>query len=241
MSDLSRDRLKQPVFHQFQQQGFVQLSGVLDEAELAQIPRVTELPATRGGSRCLLPKPWCARLATRLRSHPMLQPLIPATHVAVQCTYFEKSAQRNWLVPLHQDLSIPVAQPAQPSGSAESSNTPHASLKDGGWFTQPPASVLEQLVAVRLHLDDCGADDGPLRVVPGTHRGGVLSPGQALALRDAQGEAVCTLQRGAALVLRPLLLHASSKGSGHSRRRVLHFVYGPRELPPGLHWPMSAV
>ena len=64
---------------------------------------------------------------------------------------------------------------------------------------------------------------------------------RALALRDAFGETECTLTRGDALVLRPLLLHASSKGNGHSRRRVLHFVFGPRELPCGLRWPEAAV
>ena len=156
--------------------------------------------------------------------------------MAVQCTYFEKSAARNWLVPLHQDLSIPVAG-TPVAGKLDSDELRGWSRKDGGWFVQPPARVLEQLVAVRLHLDDCGTADGPLRVVPGTHREGIIAPRRALALRDALGETECTLARGSVLALRPLLLHASSKGSGHGRRRVLHFVFGPRELPCGLRWP----
>jgi ectoine hydroxylase-related dioxygenase (phytanoyl-CoA dioxygenase family) len=94
--------------------------------------------------------------------------------------------------------------------------------------------VLQQLVAVRVHLDDCGADDGPLRVVPGSHRMGVIA--DAAATRDSAGEVTCLVSMGAALVLRPLLLHASSKGNGNGRRRVLHVVFGPRELPFGLSW-----
>jgi hypothetical protein len=39
--------------------------------------------------------------------------------------------------------------------------------------------------------------------------------------------------------MRPLLLHASSKGSGTSARRVLHFVFGPRQLPHGLAWELA--
>jgi ectoine hydroxylase-related dioxygenase (phytanoyl-CoA dioxygenase family) len=96
--------------------------------------------------------------------------------------------------------------------------------------------VLQQMLAVRVHLDDCGVEDGPLRVVPGSHTRGIIADNEAIALRIAGRETDCVAARGAALVLRPLLLHASSKGSGKGRRRVLHFVYGPRELPFGLSW-----
>jgi hypothetical protein len=46
----------------------------------------------------------------------------------------------------------------------------------------------------------------------------------------------CTMERGDALVLRPLLLHSSSKAAGTSLRRVLHCLFGPPELPLGLRW-----
>lgn len=152
---------------------------------------------------------------------------------AVQCTWFEKSAERNWLVTIHQDLSIPVAvRVDHPALSGWSQ-------KEGIQFVRAPLEVLEKLVAVRIHLDPCGIDDGPLRVVPGSHVQGILSDEQALALRLAGGETVCVAPAGAALVMRPLLLHASSKGSGASARRVLHFVFGPRELPHGLAWNMA--
>ena len=41
---------------------------------------------------------------------------------------------------------------------------------------------------------------------------------------------------GFAVLMRPLLLHASSKATGASRRRVLHFLFGPRQLLLGLAW-----
>jgi len=101
---------------------------------------------------------------------------------------------------------------------------------------QPPADVLERIVALRLHVDDCGGDDGPLKVVPGSHRRGRLDDAEAIALRDARGTVACPVPRGGAMLMRPLLLHASSKATGASRRRVLHFLFGPPRLPLGLAW-----
>jgi ectoine hydroxylase-related dioxygenase (phytanoyl-CoA dioxygenase family) len=169
-------------------------------------------------------------LARRLLEHPRLRHFVPRGHVAVQCTYFEKSAGRNWLVPLHQDLAIPVA------ARVDSPHLKGWSEKEGMVFVQAPVEVLEQLVAVRLHIDACTIADGPLRVVPGSHAGSIFTPPQAVAARASLGEVVCEAGQGAALVMRPLLLHASSKSSGTGRRRVLHYLYGPPSLPHGLRW-----
>lgn len=65
---------------------------------------------------------------------------------------------------------------------------------------------------------------------------GVLAPVAAAAVRDAAGVCLCEAEVGAALVMRPLLLHASSKSLGTGRRRVLHFLFGPPSLPHGLRW-----
>lgn len=61
--------------------------------------------------------------------------LIPAGHVAVQCTYFEKSVDKNWLVPIHQDLSIPVRERGdRPAlcGWSENEGALHTSSKAPG-------------------------------------------------------------------------------------------------------------
>ena len=215
---------------QWSTQGFVSLPQILAPAELESLSLPLLAQGAQGGSRNLLQERWCAQLAQQLRQHPRMAPLIGAQSVAVQCTYFEKSADRNWLVALHQDLSIPVAEQVPAAGL-------HGwSQKQDCWFVQAPAVLLSQLVAVRLHFDDCSSDDGPLRVVPGSHQQAILSPEQALQWRSRQSEEVCTAHCGDVLVLRPLLLHASSKGRGHSRRRVLHFLYGPSEPGYGLRW-----
>ena len=213
----------------FADDGFSVLPALASEAVLREA--AAALDGREGvGSRELLHEPWCAEMAQRVRADPRVAAVIPCTHVAVQCTSFEKSLARNWLVPVHQDLSIPVAaridEPAL-GGWAD---------KGGTWFVQPPAQVLEQLVALRVHIDDCGLDDGPLHVVAGSHLLGRIDDARAIELRNGRGTVACAVPRGGAMLMRPLLLHASSKSRGASRRRVLHFVFGPSVLPFGLRW-----
>lgn len=217
--------------------GFVQWPGALPCVRLDALAAQPGLAAAAdedAGDRELLRERWCADLAAQLRQRLAAAGLLAADAVAVQCTLFRKSASRNWKVALHQDLSIPVAAPvADPRLRAWS-------RKQARHFVQPPAELLERLLAVRLHLDDCGADDGPLRVVAGSHRHGRLDPAAAAALRAARGETACTAGRGDLLIMRPLLLHASSKATRPAgRRRVLHFLFGPREIGYSLHWSLA--
>lgn len=211
--------------------GLALVEEVLTDTECdAVAARVGGVSVGAAGSRCLLSQAWCRLLTSRIRQHPVLSLIVPADFVATQCTYFEKSASRNWLVPVHQDLSIPVAE-----------RVDHQSLngwseKEGSLYVHAPVDVLRQLVAVRVHIDACGLDDGPLRLVPGSHLRGQIKAEAAAMARQAGNEFVCTAQRGTALAMRPLLLHASSKSRGSSMRRVLHFVFGPPVLPLGLRW-----
>jgi hypothetical protein len=215
----------------FMTQGYALVPQVLTAAECESVAsRLAGASPGSAGTRGLLSQPWCQALAATLRRHPSLAPLLPAGFAAVQCTYFEKSALRNWLVPVHQDLSIPVAARVENPGLGGWSE------KEGALYVQPPAELLRQLVALRLHIDACGIEDGPLRVVPGSHLQGRVGQQAAAEARHSQSEVICTLGRGGVMAMRPLLLHASSRSSGSSRRRVLHFLFGPRILPCGLHW-----
>jgi ectoine hydroxylase-related dioxygenase (phytanoyl-CoA dioxygenase family) len=110
------------------------------------------------------------------------------------------------------------------------------SEKDGSVFTQPPTQLLENLVAVRIHLDQCDEGNGPLRVVPRSQQHGRIERVQVSALRAENGEQTVTANRGDALLMRPLLLHSSSKAINALPRRVLHFVFGPRNPGFGLDW-----
>jgi hypothetical protein len=152
------------------------------------------------GSRTLLRQPWCVELADDLRRHPIINGLLPRDAVAVQCTLFDKSPEKNWLVSLHQDFSIPV------KGRVDSAGCSGWSEKEGQVYVQPPVSVLEQLVAVRVHVDPCPPESGALRVVPGSHASGRLDTARADELRKEHGETVVPVSRGGALVMRPMIL-----------------------------------
>jgi ectoine hydroxylase-related dioxygenase (phytanoyl-CoA dioxygenase family) len=218
----------------FLRNGFALVHDLLSRAQCDALSAAASVCVSDApGSRNMLAHDWCRELAHELKRHPAMTSAIPADHVAVQCTYFEKSIEQNWLVPVHQDLSIPVRERvAHPELQGWSE-------KEGSLFVQPPVALLEELVAVRVHLDPCRETDGPLQFVPGTHRLGRIDPGRARELKNAGPVVTCALEKGGALVMRPLALHASSKATGSSRRRVLHFVFGPAALPYGLQWEMA--
>jgi ectoine hydroxylase-related dioxygenase (phytanoyl-CoA dioxygenase family) len=212
--------------------GYAVVPAVMDSDEAAGIDRcVMGALASGAGTRRLIEMPWCRDLADRLAANSRVRDSLPFDGLAIQCTLFIKSTETNWLVPLHQDLSIPVA---------ERIDSPHYS----GWsekeqqvFVQSPTAFLERVLAIRVHLDDCDERNGALRVVPGSHRMGRLDSSAALRIRRDRGEVRVTVPRGGAMLMRPLLLHASSKISGNNLRRVLHFVFAPAIPPHGLSWP----
>lgn len=211
--------------------GFCVVEDVVSSDAISTISaELDALPLAGAGTRNLLERSWCRLLVDRLRGNEALNAMLPASSVAIQCTLFDKSPDRNWLVALHQDLSIPVRSPV------EHPELGPWSLKEGQHFVQAPAALLEQLVAVRIHLDDCGVANGPLRVVPGSHQHGRLAESAARKLRDSCGEMICSVRAGGALLMRPLLLHASSKAASPRSRRVLHFLFAPESAGYGLTW-----
>jgi len=215
----------------FDAAGFVIVPGILSPEECDRLAtRAARPAASEAGSRTALAEEWCRDLALRLRADARLEAYLPPELRAVQCTSFEKSKERNWLVSLHRDASIPVAE------RVDDPVLRGWSQKEGALHVRAPVSLLERLVAVRLHLDRCGAEDGPLSVVPGSHRLGGEDPEETPVANDPLPFHDCLVEPGDALVLRPLLLHRSSKATGGSRRRVLHFLFGPAELPHGLRW-----
>jgi ectoine hydroxylase-related dioxygenase (phytanoyl-CoA dioxygenase family) len=172
-----------------------------------------------------------------LGAHPALRvlndiarTLAGAPARAVRAALFDKSSASNWLVAWHQDLSIAVRTREELAGFR------NWSLKQGVWHVQPPWTVLENMLTLRLHLDDCGVDNGPLQVLPGSHQWGRLDEPRIAAFLMAGEPVTCSARAGDVLALRPGLLHASGKAKTPSRRRVLHVEYATQELPRPLCW-----
>lgn len=171
------------------------------------------------GTRCLLDSPVVTRVARQLREKLSAAGLLARGAVTIQAIAFDKTPGTNWKVAWHQDLMFPFASPVKTPGYEL------PATKSGIDYARPPLPVLQELLAVRLHLDPCGPANGPLRVSPGSHRHGLI-PSKDCARRAAEcGEKPALAETGEAILMRPLLLHASSQATQPDHRRVLHLVY----------------
>lgn len=160
----------------------------------------------------------------------LVQQILGSDAFMVRATLFDKTPGANWGVFWHQDLSIAVAEKHDVPGFEAWTR------KSGVHCVQPPARFMEQMLAVRLHLDDCARHNGALKVLPGTHRLERLSAGETESQQQLVPEVVCEVPAGGAVLMRPLLLHASSPMEMPTSRRVIHFEFAGCELPPPLQW-----
>jgi phytanoyl-CoA dioxygenase PhyH len=142
----------------------------------------------------------------------------------------DKTPGTNWKVGWHQDLIIAVRERVEVPGFSG------WSVKAGVTHAHPPAAVLEKMLTLRIHLDECGEANGPLKVLPGSHLHGKLTGEEIRRWRERVSPVLCVAPRGGILLMRPLLLHASSPAAAPAHRRVLHLEFASDPLPGGLEW-----
>jgi ectoine hydroxylase-related dioxygenase (phytanoyl-CoA dioxygenase family) len=203
-------------------EGFAVIPGIVDRHHIAELTHCladTNLPRTRAGVRHAMRVPEVARLARSPRLLAIAGEILGADAVPFRATLFAKSQQANWLVVWHQDTALPLRQRKEVFGWGP------WSVKDGITYAHAPATALERVLALRVHLDDSTASNGPLRVLPGTHRLGVLEDGAIRDLAERIPPALCEVPRGGVLAMRPLVVHASSKSQSPELRRVVHIEY----------------
>jgi hypothetical protein len=150
----------------------------------------------------------------------------------INALFLDKTADANWKVPGHQDLMMPVEREVPTPGFSG------WSTKAGVVHVEPPADVLEKLVAVRIHLDPCPASNGALAVVPGSHRRGKLRDKELAGIAPEEF-VVCEADAGDLLLMKPLLVHRSSPAVAPGHRRVLHVVFASEEPGDALRWKRS--
>jgi len=202
--------------------GYRVVDGIFTAAEMCdaieQLSRAS-LDRTRAGARHLLGVPVVNILANDSRMLSLARQFVGRGATPFRATLFDKSPATNWLVAWHQDTALPLRRqlPAKEWGPW--------STKAGVLYARAPAWALQQVVALRVSLDDSTSRNGPLRVLPGTHRLGVLTDAQIKHLA-AEGQPVeCLAPAGGVVAMRPLTVHASSKATVRQPRRVLHIEY----------------
>ena len=202
--------------------GYWILDNVLSSEEcdelVAALPVVRDPPG-RAGIRHLMNN----SLIRAAAYHPSLiaiaTRLLGGAAIPYRATLFQKSSLANWLVVWHQDTALPLVE------QNRSREWGPWSRKAGILYAHAPAWALTRTVALRLHLDASRAENGPLRVIPGSHVDGVLTDQNLFTLAGEQNHVDCLVPRGGVLAMRPLLVHSSSKVRQNLPRRVLHFEY----------------
>jgi hypothetical protein len=209
-------------------QGFAIVPKVLDQVACESFRDLLG-NADGAGTRGMLRVPEVMSLAESLLAD-LVRSFLPAEPIPVRGIFFDKRPETNWLVAWHQDITLALKERIEVPGWGP------WSVKDGTPHVQPPVECLEQMLTVRLHLDDADADNGAMRVLPGTHRLGRLNAESIARCRETHTEVLCAGKAGDALLLRPLLLHSSSRSMSEHRRRVLHIEFAGFELPQPLEW-----
>ena len=155
---------------------------------------------------------------------------LPKGAQLVRAILFNKSAESNWFVTWHQDKTVAVSAKFNEEGWGA------WSCKEGVHHVQPPLALLNEMVTVRIHLDPTPKENGCLKVIPNSHKLGILNPSQIAAVISSENHFLCEATKYSALIMRPHLLHASSKSVLPADRRILHVEFSNWQLPDDVEW-----
>jgi len=202
--------------------GFAVWPGLLSRERIDRLlTQLRELPLTRSraGVRHGMAIPAIADLSREPQIVELARQVLGVQAFPFRATVFDKSSRANWLVVWHQDTALPLRSRKELAGWGP------WSVKGGIDYAHAPGCALSQVLALRVSLDDSNCDNGPLRVLPGTHNSGVLSDDQIHELASRMSPVDCICPKGGVVAMRPLLVHASSKSRTEMPRRVLHIEY----------------
>lgn len=172
--------------------------------------------------------PDALRLILNTKLRKILSAYSSPAHVPVKSIYFDKPAGSNWFVAYHQDLTISVDK------RTDTKDYGPWTVKQDQYAVQPPLDILQNILTVRIHLDDTDEYNGALRVLEGTHRRGILRP-ESLDIAS-ETERICRVKKGSVMLMKPLLMHASRRSNDERGRRVIHIEFSDATLPDDLHW-----
>jgi ectoine hydroxylase-related dioxygenase (phytanoyl-CoA dioxygenase family) len=168
-------------------------------------------------------------LREHLKSERFYGVRIDLSYMLLHCIksiYFNKLPAANWFVPWHQDLTINVKERIEAEGFGQ------WTFKHGIHSVVPPVNILENIFTLRLHLDDTDETNGALQVIPGSHAAGILSAKNISRIVANETPVTCNVKAGSVMVMKPLLLHSSSRSISGKPRRVLHLEYIKQNIDP---------
>lgn len=148
----------------------------------------------------------------------------------VRVIFFDKTPDKNWLVSWHQDKTIALDKKTEITGWGP------WSIKNNTHHVQPSLEVLNKMITFRLHLDDANANNGCLKVIPKSHAFGILTQQEITEVVNSHKPFLCEADEGDLVIMKPHILHSSSKSVNPGHRRVVHIEYSNYLLPENLKW-----
>ncbi|OYQ45504.1 phytanoyl-CoA dioxygenase [Flavobacterium cyanobacteriorum] len=158
----------------------------------------------------------------------IIRSLFGENYFVVKSIYFDKPPASNWYVACHQDLTISVKERIETNGYGPWTK------KQGQFAVQPPVEILENIITIRLHLDNTNEANGALKVFPGSHLNKIYRPENINRIKEP-GE-FCNVKKGGIMIMKPLLMHSSGRTQNKERRRVIHIEFSSVSLPEPLQW-----
>ena len=95
--------------------------------------------------------------------------------------------------------------------------------------------MCKSIFTIRIHLDDATEKNGALKAIPGSHNK-ILSQDEISLITANSVPYVCDVNAGRIQLMKPLLLHSSSKSAIPKKGRVIHLEFSSMELSDGLEW-----
>ncbi len=218
----------------FAENGFEVVANILKEIEIAhlksQIQQHIYSDSIHGIRQIERKVPAIALLANSAKITNLLAIYTKKRPKLVRGIYFNKNKKHNWLVSWHQDKTIAVKDKIVTPGFT------NWTVKQGVVHVQPPLTIMENIITLRIHLDAAGVDNGALRVIPKSHQLGILNSAAIKNIVAHQKPKICAVNAGDILVMNPLILHSSFKSKKNCHRAIIHLEYALTELPNNLSW-----
>jgi ectoine hydroxylase-related dioxygenase (phytanoyl-CoA dioxygenase family) len=225
--------------HQIASEGFTIIEHVFSDEEIDQLlftigtvdttnpsfRKTADLFAIR---QFLKEVPKAANIIFNKILNDYIQKIMGDTYFVVKSIYFDKPESSNWFVAYHQDLTISVNKKVDLEGYGP------WTVKQNQFAVQPPLSILQDNLTIRIHLDDTTAHNGALKIIPQSHLKGVYRPETIDWL--VEKEVIGEVPKGGIMIMKPLLLHASSRSTKNQKRRVIHIELSRTALPNELQW-----
>lgn len=147
----------------------------------------------------------------------------------VRAIYFDKRREANWFVGWHQDVVINVKKKIETPGYTQWTE------KEDVIGVRPPEEINQNTFTIRVHLDRTDEQNGALKVLLGSHRKR-MNKDEIAFITTHSTPTVCEIENGGIQLMKPLLIHASSKSNVQRKRRVIHLEFASKALHGKLEW-----